>query len=878
MTDLKAEPSGGRVPRLASQIVALSVRWAWLVILAAVALTAVTGMHAAQNLSINSDTRDMIDADVPFRQNDAAFDAAFPQFVDFILVVIDGPSTERVELAARRLERRIIAEGALYRTVYRPGSEEFFQRNGLLFLSVEELSALADRLAEAQPFLGKLVEDPTLRGFFGVMELALSQDDPTATQAALPVLRAMAEVAEAQQRGRPRDLSWQGLLAGDAMSIGRAVLIVQPELDFASLKPAEAAIDRLRGLMSLVRAEYGLPLSFRLTGPIALDHEELESAELGGRSAGILSLVLVSFLLTIGVRSVVPVVATAITLMMGLIWTAAFATAAIGQLNIISVAFAVLFIGLGVDFGIHFSLRYREEARRISDRRLALPLAGGAVAGGLILSALSAAAGFFSFLPTDYRGLAELGLIAGSGMFIALFANLTVLPALLSIVPMRLRRPVEAAPRSRLAVSMQRWSRYVVAGAILAGVGAAALAPWAWFDFNPLNLKDPETESVATFYDLAADPGIPAYTIDLLAENLRAADAAAGRLADVPEVDAAITLSSFVPENQDEKLAIIDDLAIFMGPALGRPNYTLTGRSQRRHALDSLDRQLAIVAAKDQGALSVAVARLRASLASIGQDDETLAFLEGRLLVNLPAAIERLTAALSASPVTFESLPEEISLRWLTTDGRARVEVLPSEMGADNDTLARFVEAVTAVEPQATGAPVVIYEAGQAVVLAFQVATAIALVLITGILVAVLRRARDVLLVLAPLTLSALLTVATAVILGLPFNFANIIALPLLLGLGVSGGIHLVLRWRETGSVDGILASSTPRAVLFSGLTTAAAFGSLALSGHRGMNSMGQLLSVAIACTLVAMLIVLPALLALTSPKPGPVQAGSPPR
>lgn len=866
MTDLRAGPDTGHVSQWVTRIVTLSVRWAWLVILAAVALTAVTGNHAARNLSINSDTRDMIDADVAFRQNDDAFDAAFPQFEDFILVVIDGPSAERVGLAARRLERRIVAEGALFRTVYRPGAEEFFQRNGLLFLSVEELSALADRLADAQPFLGKLVEDPTLRGFFGVMELALSQDDPTAAQAALPVLRAMAEVAEAQQRGRPRDLSWQGLLAGDALEVGRAVLIVQPTLDYASLKPAEAAIERLRGLTALVRAEYGLPLSFRLTGPIALDHEELESAELGGRSAGILSLVLVTFLLTIGVRSVVPVVATAVTLLMGLIWTAAFATVAIGQLNIISVAFAVLFIGLGVDFGIHFSLRYREEARRIGDRRLALPIAGGAVAGGLVLSALSAAAGFYSFLPTDYRGLAELGLIAGSGMFIALFANLTVLPALLSIVPMRIRRPGGSPPPSRLAIPMQRWAKWVTACAVVAGIGAAIMAPWAWFDFNPLNLKDPETESVSTFYDLAADPDLPVYTIDLLARDLAAADVAAAMLADIPEVDAAVTLSSFIPEDQDEKLAIIDDLAIFMGPALGRPNYTLTGRMQRRDALDSLDRQLAIVAVKDRGELSVAVARLRASLASIGQDDETLAFLEGRLLVNLPAAIERLTDALSAAPVTFESLPEELRQRWLTPDGRARVEILPSETGADNETLARFVEAVTAIVPDATGAPVVIYEAGRAVVTAFQLATGIALVLITGILIAVLRRVRDVLLVLIPLSLSALLTVAATVILGLPFNFANIIALPLLLGLGVSGGIHLVLRWRELGAVDRVLASSTPRAVLFSALTTAAAFGSLAVSDHRGMSSMGQLLSITIACTLLAMLLVLPASLALLTP------------
>ncbi len=860
-------PPAGLVSGTVAGLVAVSVRWSWLVILAAMAITAATALYAARNLTIDSDTRDMIDSSVPFRQNDNAFDAAFPQFVDFILVVIDGPSAELVEFAARRLEQRIRADNKTFRTVYRPGSEPFFQQNGLLFHSVEELTALADRLAAAQPFLGALVEDPTLRGLFGMLELALSNDDRAAAEAALPVLQAMAEVAEAQQNRRRRDLSWQGLLGGDALAGGRALLIVQPELDFGSLKPAAAAIDRLRALAALVRAEYGQPLEIRLTGPVALDQEELESAEVGGREAGILSLVLVSFLLTIGLRSVVPVIATALTLIMGLIWTAAFATLAIGALNIISVAFAVLFIGLGVDFGIHFSLRHREETARIGNRRAALPIAGGAVAGGLVLSAVSAAAGFYSFLPTDYRGLAELGLIAGTGMFIALFANLTVLPALLSVLPMRVRRAEFGSERS-VWVPPAGLATTVAIGALAVGLAALGALPWARFDFNPLNLKDPESESTQAFLELIRDPDVPVYSIEILAENLAAADAAAARLADVPEVETALTLSSFVPEDQQEKLAIIDDLAIFMAPALGRPRYALTGPSQRRAALDGLDRQLAIVAAKDQGALSIAVARLRASLAAIRRDDETLAFLEGRLLVNLPAALERLGTALMAAPVTLEDLPDSLRDRWLNADGRSRVQVLPRETMDDNAALTRFVDAVMAVVPHATGTPVVISEAGKAVVTAFLQATVTALVLITAILAAVLRNVRAVVLVLAPLAFAAVTTVAVAVVLGLPFNFANIIALPLLFGLGVSAGIHLVLRWREMGAAHHVLASSTPRAVLFSALTTAAAFGSLALSDHRGMTSMGQLLSIAIACTLLAMLVLLPALLTLTS-RPG---------
>ncbi len=868
-------PAGDRLRRAIGLWTDAVQRYALAVVLAALALSAMAAVFAVCTLVIDSDTREMIAADVDFRRNDAAFVRAFPRFENTILAVIEGPTPERAEDAAARLAARLEDEPALFRHVYRPGGEAFFRRNGLLFLDVDVLSRMADRLAAAQPLLAALAADPSLRGFFDVLAAALSRGDPGDARAIVPILDAVTDVVDAANAGRPRNLSWQALLGGEPLdgSGTRRFVITQPVLDYTSLEPAVAALDRLRGLAAELGIDAGNGLRLRLSGTAALDQEELESAKLGGRSAGLLSFALVSILLVMGLRSVVLVLATVATLVMGLIWTAAFAALAVGQLNLISVAFAVLFIGIGVDFGIHVSLRYREERAGHGERTAAIRRTVVAVAGALGLAALSAAAGFFSFLPTDYRGLAELGLIAGVGMAFALVANLTVLPALLALLPMAPPRRGAVAEPSRSIRLVQRHARAILVVAAVFGIAGLAAVPLARFDFNTINLKDPDTESVATFLELADDPDVPVYTADILVADPDAADRLVGRLEALPEVGRLLTLASFVPADQDDKLQIIDDLAIFLDPVVAASATAApVDAAARRAAHDRLDGRLAAITA-GVGPLPAAAGRLKAALDGLvgrGDGETALADLEGRLMAFLPTALDRLGAALGAGPVALADLPAGLRERWVSPDGRVRVEVHPNSGVTDTAALRRFAEAVLAVAPNATGTPVILSEAGAAVVTAFKQATAIAFVLIAIILIAVLRRVDHVVLVLAPLALAAVLTVATAVLFGLPFNFANVIVLPLLLGLGVSSGIHLVIRLREEGEGGRVLASSTPRAVLFSALTTAAAFGSLIASGHRGMVSMGQLLSISIGYTLVAMLVVLPALMTVMSGRRAP--------
>ncbi len=681
----------------------------------------------------------------------------------------------------------------------------------------------------------------------------------------------MARTVEAGLAGRPGELSWRQALDGaEQAAPDRQLVLVEPRFDPASLGAAAAAIDALRAHASAlgIDAEHGLSLN--LTGEAVLNQEELQSVRSGATLAALLSTAAVTLLLVWGLRSLRLIAATLITLALGLVLTAGFAALAIGRLNLISVTFAVLFVGLGVDFGIHLVLRYREELDHRSDHRQALRAALIGVGGPLSLGALCATFGFLAFVPTAYRGLAELGVISAGGMLIAWLASLTLLPALLDLMPLAPgHRPLA---RPRLLPGIQRHPRPVVVLAALATLASVIALPEVTFDANPLNLKDPKSESVRTFRALAADPSTSPEVADVLADSLAAADRAAAQLRRLDQVDGALTLSSFVPKAQDAKLELIDSLAFYLGPMLEPGTVAAPpDAASRRAALERLIAS-ARTAGSSPGADQLALAL--EGFERAGPSDDALALLERRLTGTLPDLLARLRQALAAGPVTLADLPDHLRARWLRPDGRARVLVRPAAPLTDDARLEDFAHAVLSVAPHATGTPIIVTQAGEVVVDAFQEASWLALLLIAVLLAVVLRRLRDVLLVLAPLGLAVLLTAGTAVLLGLSLNFANVIVLPLLLGLGVSGAIHVVMRWREEALSETVAATSTPRAVLFSALTTIASFGSLAVSAHRGLASMGLLLTIAILSSLVCTLVVLPSVLALVDRRIGPSKPG----
>ena len=808
------------------------------------AATVLAAWYTADNLAIKTSTSDMIAAEIPFRRNAIAFDAAFPQFSNLIVAVIDAPTADAARAAARSLTTGLQQRPDLFTRIEAPQADPYFQRNGLLFYDIADLEALADRLARGEPFLAALAHRPNLTGLFEVLGQLLTEDgnamDPSD---ASRLLDEISNIAEAEAGQRLGTFPWRALFEADADRGRRQLVIAQPKLGSGGFTPAARALGEVRRI-----ADEFSGVTIRLTGSAAIDHEELQSVELGGKTAGWLSLTLVIVLLIAGLRSARLIVPTLVTLVAGLIWTATFAALAIGHLNLISVAFAVLFIGLGVDFSIHYCLRFCEYAGADD----ALPRTAVAVGGSLAIGATCAAIGFLSFLPTDYKGLGELGLISGGGMVIAFFMNMTLLPAMLALFagPTAPQSPPRRDPLAR------RFNRQILVGAAFCAVLAATTAPSARFDFNPMNLKDPASESVAAFHDLAHDGDSGVYAIDVLATDQASARRMAERLSALPEVGRILTLEDFVPANQAEKLSVIADMAYFLVPALtARP---ANEGPPPLAALQSFRKTLAATLAVNQDhPLRESTERLAHALGALTNAEG----LEQRLTANLPPLLDDLRQLLAAEAVGIEDIPNRIRRSWIADDGRARVQAWPANPIASNDDLRRFAAAVLAVAPNAVGTPVTITQAGNAVVAAFRQATLTAFALVTIVLLALLRRVLDTALVLAPLVLAALLTGATSVMFDLAFNFANVIVLPLLFGLGVASGVHLVLRRRRTGDAAELLRTSTPRAVLYSALTTIASFGSLALSGHRGMTSMGQLLTIAIAYTLICTLVVLPAMM-----------------
>jgi hopanoid biosynthesis associated RND transporter like protein HpnN len=534
----------------------------------------------------------------------------------------------------------------------------------------------------------------------------------------------------------------------------------------------------------------------------------------------------------------------------------------VGSLNLLSIAFAVLFVGLGVDFGIQFSVRYRSERFKNEDMALALESAARRSAVPLSLAAMATAAGFLCFLPTDYKGISELGKIAGAGMLIAFITSITVLPALLKLLhPPGESEPVGYAFLAPVDEFLERHRVIIVVGTLLLVVAGLPLLYFMKFDFNPINLRNPKAESIATFLDLRKDPNTGANAINVLTNSEAEAKKIEARLEKVPEVLRVMSLDSFVPDDQPAKLRLIAQAAKVVGPALNPDQVDAAPTDQENvESLKSSAESLRRAAGDGKGPGAGASRRLADALSKLAERDQaTRDKAQDIFVAPMKIVFDQLRNTMQAGPVTLKTLPPELVNSWKSKDGLIRVEALPKGDPNDNDNLRRFADAVLAAEPNAIGGPVSILKSGDTIVKAFIHAGIWALLVISFLLWLALRRVADVLMTIVPLLVAGAVTLEICVLIGLPLNFANIVALPLLLGVGVAFKIYYVTAWRE-GRTN-LLQSSLTRAIFFSALTTATAFGSLWLSSHPGTASMGKLLALSFVITLAAVLLFQPALM-----------------
>ena len=846
-------------------------RYAWWVIVAGLALAAASAVYTVRNFAVKTDVKDLFPHDLPWTQQAFDFTQAFPQ--PEMLVVVDAPTPELVDQASTKLAEGLTHRPDRFRAVHEMQGGAFFQRNGLLYVPETEVARLTQGLVQADPLLQTLAADPSLRGALGALDLGLMGVQYGQIQLddlARPMAMA-SDTVEAALAGRPANFSWRALASGKAPEPQelRRFIEVEPVLDFSALEPGRAASDAIMQTVRELRFDHDYQARVRLTGLVPMNDDQFATIRESAPLTIAVSLVSVIVILWLALRYKRIILAVAINLAAGLAISAAFGLLVVAALNVISIAFFVLFVGLGVDFGLQFSVRYRAERHEYGALRPALRSAARKAGAPLALAAAATAVGFSSFMPTSYRGLSELGQIAGGGMIIAFLTSITLLPALLTA----LKPPAEPLPMGFAALAPVDWfvQRYripVVGTTLLVVVLASPLLLFVRFDFNPLHLRNPNAPSVATYLDLRRDVQTGANAIEIMAPNLASAEEIAHRLSTVPQVARTMTIDDLVPREQGEKLQLINAAAETVEPSLSpgevKPPPTDT---ENVAALSSTASALTAVAGADQRPGAAAAKRLSGLLSELAKSDDSVRRrVEEAVVEPLRLSLDQLRAELKPQRITIDSIPLDLERAWLAPDGRARVQVLP-EADPDNTTaLRQFVTAVLAVEPKATGPAVLMYEAGNTVVRAFVEAGIFALAAIAILLWITLRRISDVLLTLIPLLLAGVVTLELCVALDIPLNFANIIALPLLLGVGVAFKIYYIMAWRSGKTA--LVQSTLTRAVIFSALATASAFGSLWLSSDPATSSMGKLMALALVCTMAAAVLFQPALMGRPRTKP----------
>ena len=852
---------------LIGRVVAASTRHPLIVLLAAVVLTTAAVVYLGGHFNMTADTARLISPKLEWRHREIVFEKAFPQLQNLTMIVVDGATPELADDAAKRLAAALQERPDLFHNVRRPDGGPFFERNGLMLLSTDDVESATASLMRVQPILSALANDPSLRGVLKMLSFILLgvHSGEAKLQDIEPQMTALASTFEKVAAGQPAFYSWRTLVVGTAPELHdtRRIILVQPVMNYAELQPGQRASEAIRAAARSLGLDPAHGVVVRLTGPVPLADEEFGT--LADDAHLIMGAMVVALLgiLWLAVRSTRIVLAILCTTLVGLVLTAAIGLVATGRFNLISVAFIPLFVGLGVDFSIQFSVRSLAERLVRPDLETALAATGAAIGKALALSAAAIGAGFFAFLPTSYLGVAELGTVAGLGMAVAFVLTIVLLPALLVV----LRAPQGGMAEVGFTVLapvdsfVHRHRRLVLGVALAAAVGSCALLPLLRFDFNPLNLKSARVESMTTLHDMVSDPDWTLDAINVLAPSVADAASLARRLGDLPEVSRVVSLNSFVPEYQRNKLMLIADAVDTVAPVLDvepaeppsdaelKETLAATAASLREAAAQAADP----VAAGSARRLADALDRLESAA------PEVRAAAAAAVVPPLKIMLGQVRAMLKARPVSIESLPRALVDDWTTKDGRARLLVLPHD-DRDNAALLRFMQVVKAVAPDATGWPIFTSASGDSVIDAFLQAGAYSFLTILLLLTVVLRRVRDVVLTMLPVMLSGLLTFATCAALDLPLNFTNIIALPLLFGIGVAFNIYFVLAWRAGETA--MLQSSLMRAVVFSALVTATAFGALWLSSHPGTASMGRLLMISLGWELLVTLLFRPALLA----------------
>jgi len=850
----------GLIGAWGGQLVAVSAGRAPLTIGIILLITLVAAFIVWRYAAVDSDLGKLIkpSGDVAWYHYNEDYKEAFPTSQQTAVVVVSGADARAVDRAAKNLASGLRATRA-FEFVFAPALSRFQQTHRAYYLAPDELTGWARGAGyDAATLIA-------LGGRLDVATLALAWAEHQRMRPEIPLPTLLAGLPEGLARWSEGNAQQPLLplyphLEAQGPGPHYQLIVLKGPQNHAERQPNAALVAGIRDVLS--DAELPSGVSARLTGEVALAHEEMTEALGGVGLAGSLSLVMLALILGIGIRKVRVILSIFALLGVGTVWTLAWAVVSVGSMNTLSLIFVVMFFGLGVDFAVHLALAYRE------------PSASGRsgvsqVAPSLLVCMLTTAIGFLAFAPTDYRGLAELGIICAGAMAIATLLAFTLVPALLTLQRVPPAQSTQVSDQSMQAtlapdaLARRRRAGRVLLLTGLAAAGAAFFARDLEFDYSVLAMRDASTEGMQTLLELQENGVTTDYSIVVLAQDAVAAQALKDELVALPEVGDVTIPADLLPADPAGTRAVLDQL---MMPVASIPALADSSSAERLDAALAALQQLGAGQSDDPAAAVLspvpsAARALAQILGDLAEDPELLRELDRQMAADAASEIAALRRIVAAQPFGLDDLPRDLRSRMVTSDGRHLVTVLPAAPITTRAATEDFIDAVAAVAPNVAGRAVVEWGVGEVVVQSFLQAVLLALAGITALLVIYYRGVVLPILVLLPLVLTTLFTFALMVVSGMSLNMANILVVPLIFGLGVDSGIHVVDRFRHEGSADGIFRSSTARAVIISALTTIGTFCSLMLSPHKGAASIGLLLTVSIALMLLITLKVLPALL-----------------
>jgi len=870
----------------------LAARWPWLVVLVALVLSGLSIWYTSARMEFLTGRDQLMPANTPFNRDYQAYRAEFGDPED-IVVVIESADSERAGAFGKRLYDAFASDKQHFSEVFYPYALPFFQKNGFLFMPLQDLKELHRNLSLAAPALKELSKAPSVQTLFNYMTHTMDQY-VAGDQSKLPELLFMLDKLGAgftsfgDGKGAPPSL--ESMFMSSESSFAKAgrqqILTVLPVRTMEGFVPAGAAIERVRAEIAKLKA---LPefkgVTAGLTGSPVLENQEMATSQKDISLATVVSLALTVVLLLLAFRGVLNVFAAMVSLLVAISLSFGFATLAVGHLNILSMVFAIMLIGIGIEYGIQLVLRYQEELRLDKGELEAIGTGLTRNVWAIVMAAATVAAAFITFVFTDFRGIAELGIIAAGGVAICVAVTFSVLPAMLVLLA-RVRRPhrvrkVSSERRlewlSSLMFGHPKWVIALTAVACLASLYPLSRIA---FDYNLMNLQAKGLESVTYAHKLMRSKENAGYFAVLVARTPAEAAEQTRRLEALPTVDHVVSINSFVPDQQKEKLAelaaIRQELA-GVNPAKYEAELSLMELpavfENFRNATIKLKAKLEAEHRPEAKQVGGFLSILDGFFAKLEKERNRNAVgmlqdFQGGMFAELPQKIALLKESLDARPITDADIPPELRARFVGKTGKLLLQAAPKEEIFDLKPLKAFLKDVRSVDPHATGEPVMVYESMTIMRDAYRDAFLYAFGAIVVILLVAFRSVKFALIGLIPLAVGVLFMVAGMYMFGISFNSANIIVMPLVLGIAIDSGIYIINRFRrEDENAATVVTSSTGVGVLLNTLTIMASFGALMVAHHQGVFSIGAVMSLGMVACQIAFMITLPAVLTLAGKK-----------